>query len=186
MAQGVGWIRGCDRSCRRDHSPDSAMAVTPIAVSAGYRNRPGEARHGNRHALDLAHARFELRVFCRAAPAGSSGSNHAADCTSCLVLASPSPKALRCNLDVGPGDGCVPGGGPYRFGTFWTLPVVQRSGREDLRAATTRRSRHDLRRPGVWFIPVVLSATPDRVGRRTNHFHVVWIHLPRRTAHLYF
>ena len=46
-------------------------------------------------------------------------------------------QALRCNLDVGLGDGCVSGGGPYRFGTFWTIPFVQGSGQQNRRASSS-------------------------------------------------
>ena len=194
----------CDTGNREGSLGLSAALIAAIGVAAGItlltllwqsRHLPFEPDIGNvlakhdmatdtlstSHMLDLSYASFAALRFPAAlaaialliAPAGS-------------FCSSPSPPTLLCDLDVGPGDGCVSGRGAYRIGTFWTLPVLQGSSREDCRPTATRRSRDDLRRPGLWFLSIVLSATPDRTGGRTNHFHVVRFHVSRRTAHLSF
>src|SRR5579871_5558 len=179
MADAFGGRAGGDWDCGERGADRGPLAVAATAVSAGHRNGAEPARHQRLHAVDLAHAGFELRLVRGAALARGPGRDRVAARADLFLRPARVSAALCCDVGSRPGHGRVSGGRAYCAGPLWALPFVEGARERHRVPRAPAGSSYDLRRPGLRVIVAVLPAAADRPGGGPHHFDVVRVHLRR-------
>src|ERR1700680_1887681 len=125
MAQDFGGSAGGDRvGCERD-SADASVAVAASSFRARHWERVGHAQYGYGHTLNVAHAGFELCVFCGVAFAGGAGGGGIDGGSSAVFSFAASAAALFGDMGAGGRHGSFSGGGAYCARTLWAVFVVE-------------------------------------------------------------